>query len=111
MNEGGDCVREVNECPAPAPTLVILRAFEPVNKPLEPHMFFSMDMHKDKAEADRIRPSDLGHLDGERLIGGRKLHMKGETGAGGQRVLTHHMTAFFGKTCDQPASRNITTGK
>ncbi len=74
-------------------------------------MLFRMHMHKDEAEAHGIGPPDLGHFDGERLIGGRKLDMKGEAGTGRQRFLTHHMATFLGQTRDQAASGNIATGK
>ncbi len=43
-------------------------------------MLFGVHMHKDEAKAYGIRPTYLGHLDGERLIGGGEFDMEGEAG-------------------------------
>ena len=74
-------------------------------------MFFGMHVDKDEAETYGIGPTDLGDLDGERLIGGREFDMKGEAGTSGQGFFAHHMTTFFGETRDQSASGNVAAGK
>ena len=91
--------------------LIILCPLQPVNKPLKPCMLFSMHMHKHKAKASSIRPTNLGHFDGERLIRVREFDMEGQARAGRQRFLTHYMAPLLGETRDQSASGNITAGK
>ena len=46
--------------------LIVLCLLQPVYEPLEPCMFFSVNMHKYKAKADGIGPPNLGHFDRER---------------------------------------------
>ena len=70
-----------------------------------------MHVHKDETKAYGIGPSHLGHLDDERLMGGRELDMKRKAGTGGQRFLADHMTAFLGETRDQSASGNFAAGE
>ena len=74
-------------------------------------MLLGVHMHKDEAKAYGICPTHLGHLDGERLIWGRKFDMEGEASTGRQGFLADHMTTFLGETGDQPVSGNITARK
>lgn len=74
-------------------------------------MLLGMHMHKHEAKADGIGPTNLGHFDSQRLIGGREFDMERKARTGRQGFLAHHMTTFLGETRDQSASGNITAGK
>ena len=74
-------------------------------------MLLGMHMHEDESEADGIGPANLGHLDGERLIRGRELHLKGQAGTGGQRLFAYDMATLFRETCDHSASDDVIARK
>ena len=96
---------------ATEPRLIILGTLQPIDEPLETRMLLRMHMHEDESETDGIGPTNFGHLDGERLIGGRKLDLKRKASTGGQRLFAYDMATLFRETGDHSTSGNVIAGK